>query len=139
LSCHRNRSFDVYAGAPYYNYNLNSSAVHAALRLTCLTCHNATGPYPPANEPHAFGGHNSTDFYPKVAQNVSRRLIGDFCTGCHHANNHDITNREAGLSCGGGGGFRWNRCHDVSGAIENNVFTEPRAAEASRWVYRRFP
>ncbi len=139
-SCHRNASFDIYAGAPYYNYNLNSSAVHAALRLTCLTCHNSTGPYPPSKEPHAFGGHNSTDFYPKVAQNVSRRLIGDLCTGCHHANNHAVTNLEAGLSCGGGRrGFMSNSCHNSAGAIENDVYTEPRASESSRWVFRSFP
>jgi hypothetical protein len=136
-SCHRNTSFDSYASQ---NPNLNSSAVHAALKLSCLTCHNSTGPYPPGNEPHAFGGHNSTDFYPKVAQNITRRLIGDFCTGCHHANNHIVTNTEAGLSCGGGGGgFKSNRCHDISGATKNDVYTEPKAAEASRWVYRSFP
>lgn len=127
-SCHRNASFDIYAAAPYYNYNLNSSAVHAAIKLTCLTCHNASGPYPPSNETPDKGGHYSEEFYPQVAQNVTRRLVGDLCTGCHRASNHDISSG-ACSNCHGPG----------SGRVNNKVYTEPKAAEASQWVYRSFP
>ncbi len=118
-SCHRNTSFNGYP-------HLNSSAVHAALKLQfgCLTCHNETGPWPPANETFEQGGHPSSTFYQNIAQNVDRKLIGDFCTGCHHANNHDIT-----------GSSRCSRCHRW-GSISQQVFTEPKAAEASRWVIR---
>ena len=152
-SCHRNSSFDSYAGAPYYNYNLNSSAVHAALKLSCLTCHNASGPYPLSNEPHTKGGHNSSQFYQEVQQKVSRRLIGDLCTGCHRYNNHaGLPAEEAymdecatchgdcsvchGMGGGGmGGGGMWSFS---GGRVENDVYTEPRAAESDTWVYRSF-
>ena len=155
-SCHKNASLDIYAGAPYYNYNLNSSAVHAALKLVCLTCHNNSGPYPLGNEPHTCGGHNSSQFFSEVSQKVSRRLVGDLCTGCHRYNNH------AGISA-----VRWNMdlcatchgtcstCHSkpgictvggmgggrgfAGGRVENDVYTEPKAAESDTWVYRSFP
>ncbi|WP_456473987.1 hypothetical protein [Candidatus Pyrohabitans sp.] len=162
ISCHKNSSFDTYASAPYYNTNLNSSAVHAALKLICTTCHNSTGPYPPANELHDKGGHNSTDFYPKVAQNVSARLVGDFCTGCHRATNHagltiaTSADMDKCSTChgtcsvchgmggggmggggmgGGGGGGMWSFS---GGGVENFVYTEPRAAESDTWVLREY-
>ena len=155
-SCHRNASFDIYAGAPYYNYNLNSSAVHAALRLTCLTCHNSTGPYPPSKEPHTRGGHNSTQFYQEVHQKVSRRLIGDLCTGCHRANNHaglpaTRANMDRCATCHGdcsvchgmgggmgGGGMGGGMWSFSGGRVKNDVYTEPKAAESDTWVYRSF-
>ncbi len=122
-SCHKNSSFDGYP-------HLNSSAVHASLKLQfgCLTCHNETGPWPPANETFERGGHPSSSFYLEVSQNVDRKLIGDFCTGCHRANNH------ADL---GGGRCSW--CHSSSSYVIQQVFTEPKAAEADIWVYRTAP
>ncbi|HDL15695.1 MAG TPA: hypothetical protein ENH28_06050, partial [Euryarchaeota archaeon] len=59
LSCHRNATFDIYAAE---NPNLNSSAIHAALRLNCVVCHNNSGPYNLSAEAHFAGGHNSTMF-----------------------------------------------------------------------------
>jgi len=66
--------------------------------------------------------------------------MGDFCTGCHHAKNHDITGDGDG-GMGGGGMCNGPPCHDSGSPerVKNNVYTEPRASESSRWVYRSFP
>ncbi len=130
-SCHRNTSFNGYP-------HLNSSAVHAALKLQfgCLTCHNDTGPWPPANETPDKGGHYSEAFYPDVLRKVDRKLIGDFCTGCHRAYNHDIVTDSSGTN-------QCYRCHGSGGGtvgdIVQVVYTEPKAVEQTQWVLRTFP
>ncbi len=130
-SCHRNSSFDSYGP------QLNSSAVHAALMLSCLTCHNASGPYPPSTETPDCGGHYSEEFFPEVAQSVPRRLTGDFCTGCHRERNHDGLGSNTNSCPGGGPGGTCANCHTSGGGnIENFVYTEPKAAESDTWVIR---
>lgn len=131
-SCHYNTTFNSYPG-------LNTSKVHIAIELSCTTCHNSSGPWPPANETIDKGGHYSEDFYPRAANNIPRRLMGDFCTGCHHAKNHDVTEFEFG-----GGGCNQGICHygNTRGRnleVNNWVFTEPDASETTYWVNRSYP
>ncbi len=130
--CHLNPQWNIY---PTYN----SSSVHAALKLSCLTCHNESGPYPPSIEEINQGGHYSPYFYQQVWKKVPRQFHGDFCSGCHHYNNHDVTIGTGGGGMGGNGmgGGRCSICHgNRGGYVTNKVYTEPYAYEANIWIYR---
>ncbi len=155
LSCHRNSTFNIYATE---NPNLNSSAIHAALRLNCVVCHNSSGPYPPGWEAHFAGGHNSTMFFKEAQKMIPRKLMGSFCLACHRANNHaGLTSMQQCAACHG----TCSVCHKTGGVanepgvcnnlfftmgggsfnganISFKVYTEPWANVSSTWVNRSF-
>ncbi len=159
LTCHRNSNFTIYAAE---NPNLNSSAIHAALRLNCVVCHNNSGPYNLSAEAHFAGGHNSTMFFKEAQKTIPRKLMGSFCLACHRANNHaGLTSMYQCAACHG----NCQSCHNNGvlreGATNNlfsgsgsifcrpmrgfpganitfKVYTEPWANVSSTWVNRSF-
>jgi nitrate/TMAO reductase-like tetraheme cytochrome c subunit len=119
LDCHKNINYTSYP-------NLHPDEVHAAEKLTCVTCHSDGGPWPPSNETMESGGHNSPDFYQKVSS-FPRSIIGDMCISCHVANNHALEVIKAA-------------CHNPGTKIyyiNSTAYREPKANETGPgWLSR---
>ncbi len=105
-----NATYDLYPAA----IEINSTKIHCAEKVSCLTCHGSGKPYDPYLVTLNDTGHE--DMLNETA-NYSRMYHGDVCMGCHEAAIHGTA------SCG-------STCH--AGYAGFDIQSEPSGVD--RWI-----
>jgi len=104
-----NSTYNLYPAA----IEINSTKIHCAEKVSCITCHGYGKPYDAYNATSNIGHEDMIN----ATANYSRMYQGDVCMACHKAAIHGTA------SCGG-------TCHD--GYAGFNIQSEPSGADS--WI-----
>ena len=91
---------------------INSTKIHCAEKVSCITCHGYGKPYDAYNATSNTGHEDMINY---TATNYSRLYHGDICMACHEAAVHGVA------SCG-------KTCHAGNAAF--NIYSEPSGADS---------